>query len=91
MDILDIVYIDVNQLENFMRDVFSPEAFSGYILCVLSEKYNTILVSDYKKVEELEKSGIKIYRDVNEVLKEIKYEYKKISHNKDITLNVSIF
>jgi len=63
--------------EDFMRDEFSPEAFSGYILCVLSEKYNLILVSDYKNIEELKKSGIKIYRDVNEALKETKNEEKK--------------
>ncbi len=66
-----------HEREKFMKDVFSPEAFSGYILCTLSEKYNTILVSDYKKVEELKKSGIKIYRDVNEALKETKLEDKK--------------
>lgn len=63
--------------EDFMREKFSPEAFSGYILCVLAEKYNTILVSDYKNLEELKKSGIKIYRDINEALKGIKKEDKK--------------
>lgn len=66
-----------SEREDFMRDKFSPEAFSGYILCVLAEKYNTILVSDYKNIEELNKSGIKIYRDIDEALKQTKQEDKK--------------
>lgn len=41
--------------EKKMREAFEPEAYSGYYICEMANKYRLMLVSDYQPAEELEK------------------------------------
>ncbi|MHB1392165.1 MAG: nickel-dependent lactate racemase family protein [Clostridia bacterium] len=58
--------------ERFMRNAFTPEAYSGYLICEISSKYNVIFVSDYEDKAVIEKSGMKLFRSLDEA---IEYAY----------------
>lgn len=67
-----IMNYDTNaEREKFMRESFIPEAFSGYLICEISSKYDVIFVSDYENKEVIEKSGMKLFRSINEALEYI--------------------
>ncbi|WP_291635104.1 nickel-dependent lactate racemase, partial [Clostridium sp.] len=51
-----IMNYDTNeQRERFMRKAFIPEAYSGYLICEISSKYDVIFVSDYQDQKVIEK------------------------------------
>lgn len=54
--------------EEQMRRAFAPEAYSGYLICQLAQRYQLLLVSDYSPAEELVKSGVKLFRRIEEAL-----------------------
>lgn len=54
--------------ERFMRKAFIPEAYSGYLICEISSKYNVIFVSDYEDEAVIEKSGMKLFRSLDEAI-----------------------
>lgn len=56
------------QREEDQRKSFVPEAFSGYFLCELAVRCRLILVTDYPLKEELEKSGMEVFRTMEEAL-----------------------
>lgn len=65
------------QRETFLRKDFLPEAFSGYLLCELAEKYNLIMVSDYEPKFELDQCGIQLFREVTEAISYIEKTVNK--------------
>lgn len=67
---VDIImdYEDNLQREMEMRRQFSPEAYSGYLICELAKKYNIILVSGYENEEEIGKSGVMLVRSIDKAL-----------------------
>lgn len=59
------------QREEDQRKTFVPEAFSGYFLCELAARCRLILVSDYPQKEELAKSGMELFRTMEEALRAV--------------------
>lgn len=55
--------------EKDFRDNFKPEAHSGYIMCDLSARYKIILVSEYTDEDEIKKSGMSLFRNLDEAIK----------------------
>lgn len=58
-----------------MRERFVPEAYSGYWMCEMAQHYHLALVTSYPNIKELEKSGITVFRDIDQALK---YCYRDI-------------
>ena len=54
--------------EKKMREAFEPEAYSGYYICEMANKYRLMMVSDYQPAEELEKSGVQMFSSLEEAL-----------------------
>lgn len=54
--------------ERHIRQHFIPEAYSGYLICMIAEKYNVLLVSNYEAREEIEKSGMRLFRSLEEAM-----------------------
>lgn len=54
--------------EALMRQEFAPEAYSGYYICEMARHYEFLLVSEYEPAEELEKSGVKLFRRIEDAL-----------------------
>lgn len=63
------------QREMEMRREFSPEAYSGYLICELASKYKIVLVSGYEDEDVLTKSVIKLFRNIEDALEYV-YENK---------------
>ncbi len=60
------------QREEYLRKDFLPEAFSGYLLCELAQKYRLLMVSDYEPKAELAQCGIQVFRGISEALLSMK-------------------
>lgn len=56
------------QREEYLRKDFLPEAFSGYLLCELAQKYRLAMVSDYEPKSELMQCGIQVFHEISEAL-----------------------
>lgn len=70
---IDIIMNYENNLEREMklRKKFSPEEYSGYLLCELATKYNIIMVSKYENEAEISKSGMKLFRNLDNAVRSI--------------------
>ncbi len=53
------------------RKAFVPEAYSGYYICEMAPKYRLVFVSDYANGEEIETSGMELYRTMEEALEAV--------------------
>lgn len=67
--------------EMFMRNKFCPEAYSGYLISLYGEKYDIRLVTYYKDINEIEKSGITFYSSVDDAMEDLyKDENNKLTY-----------
>lgn len=57
--------------ERDQRKAFVPEAYSGYYICEMAAKYRLVLVSDYANGEEIRRSGMELYRTMEEAIEAV--------------------
>lgn len=67
-------FTDHLEREKKMRQVFEPEAYSGYYICEMARRYHLYLVSDYEPAAELSGSGVELFSSLEEAVSRARQE-----------------